>query len=172
MTSSGWTRQHRCEYRQTTVQEPWGATPSSRRAARPRCRLRLAGGGHRRHHTRRSAPAPHPRSYRGIRACPDRRTGPGGTSSGQSQRDAARTTSCAEASSGDPGPAHSASGGSSVECLKVHGGQVDQQRKDPGGTNPAEVALTFAPVLFITRHTIRGRDNQMISVPRLDTVLH
>ena len=26
MTSSGWTRQHRCEYRQTTVQEPWGAT--------------------------------------------------------------------------------------------------------------------------------------------------
>ena len=23
MTSSGWTRQHRCEYRQTTVQEPW-----------------------------------------------------------------------------------------------------------------------------------------------------
>ena len=24
--SSGWTRQHRCEYRQTTVQEPWGAT--------------------------------------------------------------------------------------------------------------------------------------------------
>ena len=27
MTSSGWTRQHRCEYRQTTVQEPWGATP-------------------------------------------------------------------------------------------------------------------------------------------------
>ena len=27
VTSSGWTRQHRCEYRQTTVQEPWGATP-------------------------------------------------------------------------------------------------------------------------------------------------
>ena len=27
MTSSGWTRQRRCEYRQTTVQEPWGATP-------------------------------------------------------------------------------------------------------------------------------------------------
>ena len=26
MTSSGWTRQRRCEYRQTTVQEPWGAT--------------------------------------------------------------------------------------------------------------------------------------------------
>ena len=26
MTSSGWTRQHRCEYRQTTVQEPWGTT--------------------------------------------------------------------------------------------------------------------------------------------------
>ena len=26
MTSSGWTRQHRCKYRQTTVQEPWGAT--------------------------------------------------------------------------------------------------------------------------------------------------
>ena len=26
VTSSGWTRQHRCEYRQTTVQEPWGAT--------------------------------------------------------------------------------------------------------------------------------------------------
>ena len=24
MTSSGWTRQLRCEYRQTTVQEPWG----------------------------------------------------------------------------------------------------------------------------------------------------
>ena len=30
MTSSGWTRQHRCEYRQTTVQEPWGATLASR----------------------------------------------------------------------------------------------------------------------------------------------
>ena len=29
MTSSGWTRQHRCEYRQTTVQEPWGATPTT-----------------------------------------------------------------------------------------------------------------------------------------------
>ena len=26
VTSSGWTRQRRCEYRQTTVQEPWGAT--------------------------------------------------------------------------------------------------------------------------------------------------
>ena len=26
MTSSGWTRPRRCEYRQTTVQEPWGAT--------------------------------------------------------------------------------------------------------------------------------------------------
>ena len=26
MTSSGWQRQRRCEYRQTTVQEPWGAT--------------------------------------------------------------------------------------------------------------------------------------------------
>ena len=26
-TSSGWTRQRRCEYRQTTVQEPWGDTP-------------------------------------------------------------------------------------------------------------------------------------------------
>ena len=25
-TSSGWTRPRRCEYRQTTVQEPWGAT--------------------------------------------------------------------------------------------------------------------------------------------------
>ena len=37
---------------------------------------------------------------------------------------------------------------------------MDQQRKDSGGTNPAEVALTFAPVPFITRHTIRGRDNQ------------
>ena len=31
MTSSGWTRQHRCEYRQTTVQEPWGATLPARR---------------------------------------------------------------------------------------------------------------------------------------------
>ena len=30
MTSSGWTRQHRCEYRQTTVQEPWGATVDRR----------------------------------------------------------------------------------------------------------------------------------------------
>ena len=29
MTSSGWTRQRRCEYRQTTVQEPWGATLGS-----------------------------------------------------------------------------------------------------------------------------------------------
>ena len=28
-TSSGWTRPRRCEYRQTTVQEPWGATASS-----------------------------------------------------------------------------------------------------------------------------------------------
>ena len=26
VTSSGWTRPRRCEYRQTTVQEPWGAT--------------------------------------------------------------------------------------------------------------------------------------------------
>ena len=26
MTSSGWTRPRRCEYRQTTVQEPWGDT--------------------------------------------------------------------------------------------------------------------------------------------------
>ena len=26
VTSSGWQRQRRCEYRQTTVQEPWGAT--------------------------------------------------------------------------------------------------------------------------------------------------
>ena len=33
MTSSGWTRQRRCEYRQTTVQEPWGATrPACSRA--------------------------------------------------------------------------------------------------------------------------------------------
>ena len=30
MTSSGWTRQRRCEYRQTTVQEPWGATRPTR----------------------------------------------------------------------------------------------------------------------------------------------
>ena len=30
MTSSGWTRQHRCEYRQTTVQEPWGATAAQK----------------------------------------------------------------------------------------------------------------------------------------------
>ncbi len=29
MTSSGWTRQRRCEYRQTTVQEPWGATDNT-----------------------------------------------------------------------------------------------------------------------------------------------
>ena len=34
MTSSGWTRLRRCEYRQTTVQESWGATvpPRHRRA--------------------------------------------------------------------------------------------------------------------------------------------
>ena len=37
MTSSGWTRQHRCEYRQTTVQEPWGATDDNNR--KPICRL-------------------------------------------------------------------------------------------------------------------------------------
>ena len=33
MTSSGWTRQHRCEYRQTTVQEPWGATEGCSRTS-------------------------------------------------------------------------------------------------------------------------------------------
>ena len=32
MTSSGWQRQRRCEYRQTTVQEPWGATDSTTRS--------------------------------------------------------------------------------------------------------------------------------------------
>ena len=35
-TSSGWTRQRRSEYRQTTVQEPWGSTrPPSRSQRRP-----------------------------------------------------------------------------------------------------------------------------------------
>ena len=34
MTSSGWTRQHRCEYRQTTVQEPWGATRVSNKVSK------------------------------------------------------------------------------------------------------------------------------------------
>ena len=29
-TSAGWTRPRRCEYRQTTVQEPWGATEGCR----------------------------------------------------------------------------------------------------------------------------------------------
>ena len=39
MTSSGWTRQHRCEYRQTTVQEPWGATlPPAASPSAPMCR--------------------------------------------------------------------------------------------------------------------------------------
>ena len=35
-TSSGWTRQRRSEYRQTTVQEPWGSTESYQRSS-PSC---------------------------------------------------------------------------------------------------------------------------------------
>ena len=38
VTSSGWTRQRRCEYRQTTVQEPWGATRVRRVESRACCR--------------------------------------------------------------------------------------------------------------------------------------
>ena len=114
----------------------------------------------------------HPGCDRGIRTGSYRRAGPGGARSGQGEREASGTTSDPEASCRDPRQAHSASGGSGVGCLEIYSGQVDQQRQDTGGTNPAEVALTFAPVLFITRHTIRGRDNQMIPVPRADTVFN
>ena len=43
-TSSGWTRPRRCEYRQTTVQEPWGGTLAVK--ARGRRRWKKTSGYH------------------------------------------------------------------------------------------------------------------------------
>ena len=65
-TSSGWTRQRRSEYRQTTVQEPWGDTVTS--AAPRSLSLRIASTmlGPRLHHRSRGRSSATPVNISGV----------------------------------------------------------------------------------------------------------